>query len=678
MKDKFVKPFRMALLAALPLLLGSVCILTLYNLQILNRDKFMSEAHDVHRVFTSVAAARGDITDRKGRLLATTADSRCITLDRVLLTSSPDPNGSLLELIDCVGGYGVPYTDTLPVSLNAPFEYTSDVSPLEAYFAHFSLGEPSAEELMAYFREHYSVPSDFTDRQARLAAGVRWELEMRTLFGGPDYIFAADVGTDLISAVSERAFPGLSVVTVPVRVYATESAAHVLGCIGPMSSEEYAVYGPLGYPMDALVGRDGAEKLFEQFLRGEDGRRVTEYTDGKISASYYSSAPRAGATVALTLDLELQQTAERALAARIEKTNAERQASLKSGEEFIPAEGGAAVVLEVGSGDVLAMASYPGYPAGSLIENYSALISDPLSPLFNRATQGRYAPGSTFKMVTGTAALQEGVITPDEKIYDRGIITEYSGYTYTCWAYPGSHGYIDVREALQHSCNYFFYTVGRELGIDGIDRYAEAFGLGQPTGIELYEDRGVLASPEYKRSATGEEWYVGDTFQASIGQSYNLFTPLQLAGYAAAIASGGERYASHILSSVVPRGSERPLLTYAPEVLSTVEADPENLRVIAEGMNMAAKYGTAAYVFGNYPIEVCAKTGTAQIAADSENNAVFIAFAPFEDPEIALAVVAEKGGSGSGLAEVAAEIFDCWFAGRGENEETVQTARSGE
>ncbi|MBP5166863.1 MAG: penicillin-binding protein [Oscillospiraceae bacterium] len=668
MKDKFVKPFRMALLAALPLLLGCVCILTLYNLQILNRDKYMSSAHDVHRVYSSVAAARGDITDRNGRLLATTADSHCLTLDRILLTSSPDPNGTLLELIDCVGSYGVPYSDTLPISLNSPFEYTSDTSVLDAYFEHFSLGEPSADELMAYFREHYSVPSDFTDRQARLAAGVRWELERRTLFGGPDYIFASDAGTDVISAVSERAFPGVSVVTIPVRKYVTESAAHVLGYIGPMNAEEYAVYGPLGYPMDAVVGKDGAEKLFEQFLRGEDGQRVTEYTDGKISASYYSSAPKAGATVALTLDLELQQTAERSLAAQIEKTNEERKAALKSGEEFIPAEGGAAVVVEVGSGDVLAMVSYPGYPAGSLIENYSALLSDPLSPLFNRATQGRYAPGSTFKMVTGTAALQEGVITPDEKIYDRGIITEYSGYTYTCWAYPGSHGYINVREALQHSCNYFFYTVGRELGIDVIDRYAEAYGLGQPSGIELYEDPGVLASAEYKRSAVGEDWYVGDTFQASIGQSYHLFTPLQLAGYAAAIASGGERYASHILSSIVPRGSKRALVTYAPELLSTVEADEEYFRVISEGMNMAAKYGSAAYVFGSYPIEVCAKTGTAQISADSENNAVFIAFAPFEDPEIAVAVVVEKGGSGSALAEVAADIFDCWFAGRSEDE----------
>ncbi|MBO4331207.1 MAG: hypothetical protein J5827_03945 [Oscillospiraceae bacterium] len=666
MKDKFVKPFRMALLAALPLLLGSVCILALYNLQILSRDKYMTEAHQTHRVFSAVPAARGDITDRCGRLLATTADSHCITLDRVLLASSPDPNGSLLELIDCADGYGVHHTDTLPVSLGAPFEYTSDVSPLEAYFAHFSLGEPSAAELMAFFREHYSVPSDYTDRQARLAAGVRWELEMRTLFGGGEYIFASDVGVDVLSAVSERSFPGLSVTTVPVRKYVTESAAHVLGYIGPMSAEEYSVYGPLGYPMDALVGKDGAEKLFEQFLRGEDGMRVTEYTDGRISASYYSSAPKAGATVALTLDLELQQTAERSLAGRIERINEDRKASAKNGGEFIPAEGGAVVVIEVGSGDVLAMASYPDYPAGSLIENYSALLSDPLAPLFNRATQGRYAPGSTFKMATATAALQEGVITPDDKIYDRGIITEYSGYTYTCWAYPGSHGYINVREALQHSCNYFFYTVGRELGIDAIDRYAAAYGLGQSTGIELYEDRGVLASPEYKRSATGEDWYVGDTFQASIGQSYHLFTPLQLGGYAAAIASGGRRYASHILSSVVPRGSGKALVTYTPELLSTVDADGEYFRVIAEGMNMAAKYGTAAYVFGDYPVEVCAKTGTAQISEDSENNAVFIAFAPFEDPEIAVAVVVEKGGSGSALAEVAADIFDCRFAGREE------------
>ncbi len=683
-----IRPLRAAVLVALPLLLAAALLAVLYGLQVVNAAALQEESRSNITRTETVSASRGNILDRYGRALVTNEVSYDVVISRSALVTDSNPNGILLALISLVEEAGISHRDTLPLSDAAPFAYTgmtpNQRSRLADYIDHFELGsetpeeEYPAEELMAWFRSHYGIPEEYSPEEARLAAGVRWELEMDTLFGG-GYVFASGLSQNLIAAISERCYPGVSIATGSRRVYRTPYAAHLLGRTGPMNEEQWEKYSQLGYPMNAMVGQDGAEGAFEEYLHGTDGKRVTvRNAEGEILSSYLEEEPQAGANVTLTLDLSAQQVTEEALAAEIAKINSDRVRNAWAGQNVQLAQGGACVVMQVGTGDILASASYPSYDLSSFQERYGELLADPALPMLNRALQGRYAPGSTFKVVTATAGLSEGVITPLSTIYDRGIIDEYEGYSYTCWAYPGSHGYIDVREALQHSCNYFFYTVGRELGIDGIDRYAEAFGLGQPTGIELYEDRGVLASPEYKRSATGEEWYVGDTFQASIGQSYNLFTPLQLAGYAAAIASGGERYASHILSSVVPRGSERPLLTYAPEVLSTVEADPENLRVIAEGMNMAAKYGTAAYVFGNYPIEVCAKTGTAQIAADSENNAVFIAFAPFEDPEIALAVVVEKGGSGSGLAEVAAEIFDCWFAGRGENEETVQTARSGE
>jgi penicillin-binding protein 2 len=239
--------------------------------------------------------------------------------------------------------------------------------------------------------------------------------------------------------------------------------------------------------------------------------------------------------------------AEDALAKRIEDINRERVNASKAGEEVTLAEGGAVAVIKVGSGDVLALASYPSYNLATFTDDYADLLSDPLSPLYNRATQGTYTPGSTFKPVTAIAGLQEGVIGVGTKIYDKGIIDEYEGYTYKCWIYPGSHGNINVKEALQVSCNYFFYKVGSEVGIDRLSKYAAAFGLGQPTGIELYEETGVLATRPYKERTAGEKWYMGDTLQASIGQSYNLFTPLQLASYAATLASDGSRYAAHIL-----------------------------------------------------------------------------------------------------------------------------------
>jgi penicillin-binding protein 2 len=315
------------------------------------------------------------------------------------------------------------------------------------------------------------------------------------------------------------------------------------------------------------------------------------------------------------------------------------------------------VVIQVGTGDILACASYPSYDLSAFYENYAQLLADPSRPMFNRALQGRYAPGSTFKVVTATAALTEGVITPSTTIYDRGIIDEYKGYSYTCWTYPGSHGTINVKEALQVSCNYFFYVTGRSVGIDALDKYAAAYGLGQNTGIELFENTGILASREYKETEVGEEWYVGDTLQASIGQSFHLFTPLQLASYAATIASGGKRYAAHLLYGV--SGSEG--FRKEPEVLSTVDADEDTFAALHEGMLMASRYGSASYVFGNYRIPVCSKTGTAQVGEEAVNNAVFIAFAPMEDPEIALAVVVESGANGYYLAEGARDISDWYF-----------------
>ena len=329
----------------------------------------------------------------------------------------------------------------------------------------------------------------------------------------------------------------------------------------------------------------------------------------------------------------------------------------KTGETVQLAQGGAAVVIQVGTGDILACASYPSYDLSGFLENYAQLLADPARPMFNRALQGRYAPGSTFKVVTATAALTEGVITPATTIYDRGIIDEYDGYTFTCWTYPGSHGTINVKEALQMSCNYFFYVTGRTVGIDVIDRVAKAYGLGESTGVEIYENTGVLASKAYKKEAIGEDWYVGDTLQAAIGQSYHLFTPLQLASYAATVAADGKRYAAHLLHGVAgPEG-----FVTAPKVLSTVDADPGIFPVLKEGMYMASRYGSASYVFNNYPIAVCSKTGTAQVGNDAENNAVFIAFAPMENPEIALAVVVEGGANGYYLAEVARDIFDWYF-----------------
>ncbi len=657
-----VRPIRAVVLILLPILLACALLLVLYSIQVVNRAAYQEEGRNTVTRIETVPAARGDILDRYGRVLVTNAVSYDIHIERSALVTDDDPNGILLALIDLTEKAGIHHTDTLPITFDAPFEFT-EMDDIQAgrmadWLAHFELEELSAGEVMDWMRSHYSIPEEYTPAQARLAIGVRWELELRTLFGIVDYVFAAGLDQGMIAAVSERCYPGVSVALGSHRVYRTPYAAHLLGRIGPMDKDQVEKYTALGYPMNALVGQDGAESAFEEYLHGFDGKRVTiRSTDGEILSSYFTEEPRAGADVTLTLDLSAQQVTEEALSAEIAKINDDRLKKAKPGEVVQLAQGGAAVVIQVGTGDVLACASYPSFDLSGFTENFAQLAADPTRPMFNRALQGRYAPGSTFKVVTATAALTEGVITPSTTIYDRGIIDEYEGYTFTCWTYPGSHGTINVKEALQMSCNYFFYVTGRSVGIDALDRYAEAYGLGQHTGIELYENTGILASSDYKKTAIGEDWYVGDTLQAAIGQSYHLFTPLQLASYSATIAADGKRYANHLLFAISgPEGFRRE-----PEVLSTVSADEDTYAVLREGMLMASRYGSASYVFGNYRIPVCSKTGTAQVSEDAVNNAVFIAFAPMDDPEIALAVVVENGANGYYLAEVARDIFDWYF-----------------
>ena len=663
-----IRPLRAAVLVALPLLLAAALLAVLYGLQVVNAAALQEESRSNITRTETVSASRGNILDRYGRALVTNEVSYDVVISRSALVTDSNPNGILLALISLVEEAGISHRDTLPLSDAAPFAYTgmtpNQRSRLADYIDHFELGsetpeeEYPAEELMAWFRSHYGIPEEYSPEEARLAAGVRWELEMDTLFGG-GYVFASGLSQNLIAAISERCYPGVSIATGSRRVYRTPYAAHLLGRTGPMNEEQWEKYSQLGYPMNAMVGQDGAEGAFEEYLHGTDGKRVTvRNAEGEILSSYLEEEPQAGANVTLTLDLSAQQVTEEALAAEIAKINSDRVRNAWAGQNVQLAQGGACVVMQVGTGDILASASYPSYDLSSFQERYGELLADPALPMLNRALQGRYAPGSTFKVVTATAGLSEGVITPLSTIYDRGIIDEYEGYSYTCWAYPGSHGTINVMEALQMSCNYFFYITGRNVGIDALDRYAAAYGLGQPTGVELYENTGILATKEYKKEAIGEDWYVGDTFQAAIGQSYHLFTPLQLASYCATIAGGGDRYAAHLLGGVSgPEGFQ-----YAPRVLSTVEATPETFDTLREGMYMASRYGSASYVFNSYAVPVCSKTGTAQVGESTENNAVFIAFAPKDDPEIALAVVVEGGANGYYLAEVARDIFDWYFS----------------
>ena len=434
--------------------------------------------------------------------------------------------------------------------------------------------------------------------------------------------------------------------------------------------------------MDAEIGADGFEKAFEEYLHGTDGELVrTVDKEGNVIREYYSKPPVAGNNVEVTLDLKLQTVAEEALAYYIENLRATGGIDEGTGMGS-DAEGGAVVALKVGTGEVLACASYPTYDLAHFREPeyYKELNSDPLTPMFNRALQMTQAPGSSYKMVTAVSGLENHVIGRYTEILTKGRYTKYDGeYGPMCLVYSrrgATHGVINVSQALQFSCNYFFYEVGDRLTSEQLDSTAKAFGLGEPTGVELYERTGQRANPETKKAlyeGVSGNWYPGDKILAAIGQSENRFTPMQLASYVATIAAKGNRYACTFLSRVVSADYSTLVKEMAPQVLSTVKMSEETIGAVYDGMNAVTKGGgTAVWYYMNMPgawyqihsdIEVCAKTGTAEHGSGGSPHGSFVCFAPMEDPEIAIAVYIQKAGQGGYGANIANAIMDAYFSG---------------
>ena len=642
--------------AAFLLLFGAV----LYDAQILHGSENRARSISSNATSEVVPASRGIITDRNGKVLVSNRLAYTLVFDRSGFTDDAALNDAILRLIRLCQETGTGWNDTLPIRQTGSFvRYTNDRSEsFSKYLEDNKLTVTAAgRQLIAELRELYHVDESLSEKDARLVVGVRYELHSRD-----SYTFAEDVSSEVLSLITDGRYEGVSIHTASARVYNTTLAAHILGTIGPIWQEEwssnektgYVGYADKGYSMNDLVGKDGVEKAFEEYLRGTDGRRlITTDEDGKLTGELYTREPQPGGTVALTLDIDLQADVERALAETITGMI----------DEDSNERGGAAAVVSVGSGEVLALASYPTYDLSTFNEDYEELVADERLPMFNRATQGIYAPGSTFKMCTAVAALESGIITPSSIIQDRGIYTYYRDPQPMCWVYRqggSTHGRINVTQAITESCNYFFYEVGRLTGIRTLDSYASQFGLGQSTGIEIGDSSGVLASPEWADSHN-QEWTDGQTITAAIGQSYNLFTPLQLANYIATLVGGGEHYQAHLLKNVKEYDNSRLLYVYGDEPLNTVEMSDSTTEAVTKGMHELTVSGGVAFAFRDCVVSAGAKTGSAQVGTDIANG-VFVAYAPYEDPEIAVAIVIEKGGSGAALATTAVEIINSWFS----------------
>ena len=505
---------------------------------------------------------------------------------------------------------------------------------------------------------------DMSETDARAVAGVLYELYYRSrITNWPLYYFAEDVDVDFITRVKELGLKGVEIETTSVRKYETDYAAHLLGRVAAMNADEVDYYMGLddGYTQNDYVGREGAELAFESYLHGTPGERAIERNeDGKITSSVWlpdeetgeSLAPEPGDNVFLTIDIGLQQMVEDLLAERVPGLSDE-------------VEGAACTVQLVDTGEILAAASYPTFDLETYVQDFTQNSTDPLKPLMNRAFQGLYPPGSTFKMITAIAGLEEGIIEPSTIIRDLGRYTYWTDVNPPqCWIYRqyrNTHGPVNVTKAIEVSCNYFFYDVGRRVGIDRLDEYAAMFGLGQKTGVELYEESGVVGGRAYTESL-GQTWYQGSVTSVAIGQESTQVTPIQLTNYISTLVNGGTRYSTHLLKTVKSSDFSQVVYEYEPQVQSEINIAPENLNAVTEGMrDLTTGEGSLANAFRNLPFEVGAKTGSAQVSSTSNSNAVFVCYAPYDDPEIAISLVVEHGGSGSVLASLAAEILAYYF-----------------
>ena len=652
------------------LLVGIVAaILCIYGIKLYSMQVVDAEVNGdnvtTYVMRTRVRGARGDILDVNGNKLVTNRASYDLHINHYVILNASNTNARLLELVKLCQEMGLEYTDHFPVTKEKPFTYTLDQqsSTWKGYYQKFLVNRGNVDSditaplLMQQLRSSYRIPEDWSDEDARLVIGLRYELTLRNITNLPTYVFLEDASEEALTAVLALDVPGLTVEATAVREYSTSYAAHILGYIGAMSPEQWEYYKEIdGYEMDALVGQSGLEKTFESYLHGVDGVRVDKVTkDGVVVESHYEVEPQAGNNVELSIDLLLQVAAEDALARVMESGREQGRA----------AEGGAVVAMDVKNGQVLVCGSYPTYDLATLFENWDEITSQDFNPLLNRALTSAYAPGSTYKVSMLVAAGNAGVVDRYDTVdclrsykipnYSRGV------------ACPNHNSYgtanLDAMEALMGSCNYFFCEMAHRLTIDQIDDTAKGFGLGELTGVELKESAGFRSNADTLMELQNRKWSMFEQLQVGIGQSVNAFTPIQLAAYASTLANAGVRYKATFLNRVVSSDYRNLVYQNTVEILSTLTISPETRAMYQEGMEMvtSSPYGTAYSTFKNYPIAVAAKTGSAQHGGDGPLNGAFICYAPADDPQIAIAVFGEKIGGGSYLAPVAKAILDAYF-----------------
>lgn len=645
-------------------------IFKLWDIQVVSAGNARQAA--VKGVEIDVEPVRGEILDSDGNTLATSRQVRTVIFNYFTFPSSGESekrNQIISELITLFDRAGAKWIDELPIKVNKKGELVfakgkeNEVSYLRS--AAFLDLNPYAtvENCFDALVRKYSL-ENFPLREARNIASVYYSMVKDGFNSSTPYVFAKDISASLASDIKEKSdvFIGVDVQVKSEREYPDGTlAAHLLGIVGSISAEEYEAKKEDGYSLNDTIGKNGIEYTYESNLRGEKGKkRIISDSDGNTTEKYIS-LPKNGDTVILTIRKDIQKTAQDAL----------KKLILDFKADNANVTGGSVVVMDTKSNDILACASYPTYDLSKYSKNASKLNTDPNKPLWNRALMSTYTPGSTIKPAVAMAGLEEKIIDKSTIVTCTGIYTHYKDYRPTC---TGVHGSLNVVYALFNSCNIFFYETSRLLGIEKLNDYFTMFGLGEETGVEIGESKGIVDSVEF-RTEKGELWTPGLTIQAGIGHGDNQFTPIQLCSYASVIANRGVRHKAHFVKSIMKSDYSETVYTAQDQILSKANFSDKNWNLVYEGMLLV---GTESYVdFSGVPVKVAAKTGTTTVqkagnGKKEKNNGLIIAFAPYDDPQIAVSVVVEGATSGGSTAPVAAAIMEQYFAAS-QGEKAAQT-----
>lgn len=612
-----------------------------YSIQIGKANEFVDNSDGAVSVLTTaLKAPRGEILDCYGRQIAINRDGYNIVFNKAYVKDNL--NDVILTLTKLLEKNKTEWWDELPITKKAPYKFKKDgdtkklIEELE--LAHYATAENCVKEMI----EKYEL-SGYTADEQRKIMGVRYSMAIADFSISYPFTFAEDIPTELMRKVSESSFKlsGVTVEVVPFREYTdTSLAVNLIGTVGPIFKEDWEEYKKKGYSYDDKVGKSGIEKWGEEYLRGIDGE-ITYRLDGKgnIISKEVTREPVAGKTVMLTLDKNIQRKAQNSL----------RKTILGLQKEGGTAVAGAAVAVDIDTGNVICAANYPTYDSATMSKNYDKLASDPTRPLTNRAFQGVYPIGSTIKPIVAIAALENGHYSKGETIYCKRTYTFFADYAPSCMHY---HGSMNLKTALSKSCNYFFFELGRRIGALTLTEYFKSFGLGVKTGVEVDDAAGIILEPK-------SNGFGGDTLQISIGQM-NAFTPLQLANYTAALANGGTHYKASLIDKIVSYDMSKTYDEKKPEVSNKIKMASKNLKAVKEGMLSVTVDGTGRAALGDYPIKVGGKTGTSQVEGKVDHS-IFVAFAPFDKPEIAISVVLEHGNSGFSAGSIVRDIMDAYF-----------------